>query len=85
MAGTRDIDRCQGLWSEFWKLGEARTNAPGIRARATLAQPAVANRRQFVVETGSGHHFLVDDTAGGTGPKPIESWPPRWPGARRLT
>jgi putative redox protein len=27
---------------------------------------------QFDVETGSGHHFLVDDAAGKTGPKPIE-------------
>ena len=27
---------------------------------------------QFDVETGSGHHFLVDDALGKTGPKPIE-------------
>ena len=27
---------------------------------------------QFEVETGSGHHFLVDDSVGKTGPKPIE-------------
>ena len=27
---------------------------------------------QFEVETGSGHHFLIDDTVGKTGPKPIE-------------
>src|SRR5215469_3366286 len=27
---------------------------------------------QFDVETGSGHHFLVDDSVGETGPKPIE-------------
>jgi putative redox protein len=27
---------------------------------------------QFGVETGSGHHFLVDDSVGKTGPKPIE-------------
>ena len=27
---------------------------------------------QFDVETGSGHHFLVDDAVGKTGPKPIE-------------
>lgn len=25
-----------------------------------------------MVETGSGHHFLVDDAAGASGPKPIE-------------
>ena len=60
------------LWNEFWKLGEARANVPGIRARVTLTQPALTKNRQFVVETGSGHHFLVDDTVGDTGPKPIE-------------
>jgi putative redox protein len=27
---------------------------------------------QFDVETGSGHHFLMDDAVGKTGPKPIE-------------
>ena len=27
---------------------------------------------QFDVETGSGHHFLVDDAVGNTAPKPIE-------------
>jgi putative redox protein len=27
---------------------------------------------QFEVETGSGHHFVIDDTVGKTGPKPIE-------------
>ena len=29
-------------------------------------------QRQFVARTGSGHHLLLDDAAGGTGPKPIE-------------
>ncbi len=62
----------KAIWQEFWKLGEARANVPGIRARAVLSQPAFANSRQFVVETGSGHHLLVDDAAGGAGPKPIE-------------
>jgi putative redox protein len=65
-------DEAKPIWQEFWKLGEARANVPGIRARAVLTQPAAANQRQFVVETGSGHHLLVDDAAGGTGPKPIE-------------
>jgi len=60
------------IWNEFWKLGEARANAPVIRARVALTQPGQANCRQFAVETGSGHNFLVDDLAGGTGPKPIE-------------
>ena len=60
------------VWNEFWKLGEARTNVPVIRARVKLTQPGQANCRQFAVETGSGHTFLVDDPAGATGPKPIE-------------
>jgi putative redox protein len=60
------------VWNEFWKLGEARDNVPVIRARVKLTQPGPANSRQFAVETGSGHTFLVDDPAGGTGPKPIE-------------
>jgi putative redox protein len=60
------------IWKEFWKLGEARTNAPGIRARVMLMKPEAPNSRQFLVETGSGHSFVVDDPAGGTGPKPIE-------------
>ena len=42
-----------------------------IRARVTLTQPE-RNHRQFVAETGSGHHFLIDDNDGGTGPKPVE-------------
>lgn len=42
-----------------------------ITAKVKLAQPFTA-QRQFVAETGSGHHFLIDDSAGGTGPKPIE-------------
>jgi putative redox protein len=60
------------IWNEFWKLGEARTNVPGVRARVMLMKPEVPNSRQFLVETGSGHSFVVDDAAGGTGPKPIE-------------
>jgi putative redox protein len=60
------------LWNEFWKLGEARANVPSIRACVTLTQSGLPNREQFVVETGSGHHFLVEDSSGGTGPKPIE-------------
>lgn len=70
--GLQAPEETKTIWHEFWKLGEARANVPGIRARVILTQPAFANRRQFVVETGSGHHLLVDDAAGGTGPKPIE-------------
>jgi putative redox protein len=59
------------LWHEFWKLQDARPNVPGVRARVTLTRPG-PGQRQFVAETGGGHHFLMDDAAGGTGPKPLE-------------
>jgi len=42
-----------------------------ISAKVVLTQPLKADR-QFVATTGSDHHMLLDDTAGGTGPKPIE-------------
>ena len=42
-----------------------------ITAEVKLAQP-LRHSRQFVGQTGSGHSLLLDDTAGGTGPKPIE-------------
>jgi putative redox protein len=42
-----------------------------IEAKVTLTQPTTA-LRQFVVQTGSGHHMILDDTVGGTGPKPVE-------------
>jgi len=42
-----------------------------ITAQVDLTQP-LKQQRQFVAHTGSGHDFLLDDTAGGTGPKPIE-------------
>jgi putative redox protein len=42
-----------------------------ITSKVELTQP-LKQQRQFVARTGSGHDFLLDDTAGGTGPKPIE-------------
>jgi len=42
-----------------------------ITAKVELTQP-LKQQRQFVAQTGSGHHTLLDDAAGGTGPKPIE-------------
>jgi putative redox protein len=42
-----------------------------ITAKVELTQP-LRQQRQFVAQTGTGHSFLLDDTAGGTGPKPIE-------------
>lgn len=42
-----------------------------ISAQVELTQ-AFKQQRQFTAQTGSGHHLLLDDTAGGTGAKPIE-------------
>jgi len=42
-----------------------------ISAKVTLTQTLKA-QRQFVAETGSGQHLLLDDAAGATGAKPIE-------------
>ncbi len=42
-----------------------------ITAKVELTQP-LKQQRQFVSQTGSGHYTLLDDVAGGSGPKPIE-------------
>ncbi len=42
-----------------------------ISAEVQLTQ-ALKQQRQFVARTGSGHNLILDDAAGGTGPKPIE-------------
>lgn len=42
-----------------------------ITAKVLLTQPLKAER-QFAVTIGSEHHMLLDDAAGGTGPKPVE-------------
>jgi putative redox protein len=42
-----------------------------ITAKVLLSQP-FKPERQFAATTGSEHHMLLDDAAGGTGPKPIE-------------
>jgi putative redox protein len=42
-----------------------------ITAKVQLTNPFQA-QRQFIAETGSGHHLVLDDAAGGTGAKPIE-------------
>ena len=39
-----------------------------ISAKVELTQ-ALKQQRQFVAVTGSGHNLLLDDAAGGTGPK----------------
>jgi putative redox protein len=46
-------------------------DATMISAKVELSQP-LTQRRQFVAAAGSGHNLLLDDAAGGTGPKPIE-------------
>lgn len=40
-----------------------------IQARVRLTFPGT---RQFMLETGSGHQLIIDDSVGQTGPKPIE-------------
>ena len=42
-----------------------------IQGTITLTNPTGTNR-QFVATTGTGHHLMIDDAAGGTGAKPIE-------------
>lgn len=42
-----------------------------ISGKVQLTQPLRVDR-QFAATTGSEHHLLLDDAAGGTGPKPIE-------------
>lgn len=42
-----------------------------IDAKVVLTQPN-ALARQFVATTGSGHHLILDDSWGRTGPKPVE-------------
>ena len=42
-----------------------------ITAQVELTQ-ALKQQRQFVARTGSGHNLILDDAAGGSGPKPIE-------------
>ena len=42
-----------------------------IAVEVELTQ-ALTQQRQFVGRTGSGHHLILDDAAGGTGAKPIE-------------
>lgn len=40
-----------------------------IQSSVKLTYPGT---RQFMLETGSGHRFIIDDAVGQTGPKPIE-------------
>jgi putative redox protein len=40
-----------------------------VKAKIRLTYPGT---RQFVMESGSGHRTIIDDSIGQTGPKPIE-------------
>jgi putative redox protein len=42
-----------------------------ISGKVRLTLPLAGNR-QFIAETGSGHHLVLDDAVGATGAKPIE-------------
>ena len=42
-----------------------------VSGKVQLTQP-LRGDRQFVATSGSEHYMLMDDAAGGTGPKPIE-------------
>ena len=42
-----------------------------ITGKVSLTQ-ALKSQRQFIAETGSGQHLILDDAAGATGAKPIE-------------
>ena len=42
-----------------------------ISGIVTLTQPQ-GTQRQFIATDNRGHHFILDDAAGNTGPKPIE-------------
>jgi putative redox protein len=46
-----------------------KENTPMIQA---TVRHTFATALQFEVESGSGHHFLIDDMTGKTGPKPVE-------------
>src|SRR5208282_1876089 len=63
--------RCQiSTWMELlfsWCCTFRRTEM--VSAKVVLSQPLKAER-QFAATTGSEHHMLLDDAAGGSGPKP---------------
>jgi putative redox protein len=42
-----------------------------LQASVTLTHPS-SEKRQFLAENGRGHHLIIDDPSGGTGPKPVE-------------
>jgi len=67
----RTLQGTECIWHEFWKLRHRHPGTPGVRARVRLSQPQKEDR-QFVLETGGGHQFVVDDSEGGSGSQPIE-------------
>jgi putative redox protein len=53
------------------KPEEGKAGTHMVSGKVQLTQPLRADR-QFAATTGSEHHLLLDDMAGGTGPNPIE-------------
>jgi putative redox protein len=58
-------------WIAFVLLQDDQEELQMITAKVSLTQ-ALKSQRQFIAETGSGHHIILDDAAGATGAKPIE-------------
>lgn len=42
-----------------------------LQASVTLTRPT-STQRQFIAENNRGHHLIIDDPNGNTGPKPID-------------
>ena len=55
-----------------------------ITAKVELTQ-SLRQQRQFVAQTGSGHHLLLDDAAGEPAQSRLNWSPPAWRGARHST
>ena len=67
----RTLQGTECIWHEFWKMRNQHAGSPGVRARVRLSQPERENNR-FILETGGGHQFAVDDLEGGSGSQPVE-------------
>jgi putative redox protein len=63
--------RDEGNFKESTQIRGNEQEAAMITAKVELSQP-FKQQRQFVAQSGGGHSLLIDDAAGGTGPKPIE-------------
>lgn len=72
------------LWQEFRKPHTVVGASAPLRAQVVLTQPT-RDARQFVVQTGSGHHLILDDVQGAWDPSQSNWSPWRWPGVPRST